>query len=144
MFSGIFLFQRHFDHYLKNGEEKEDFWKKQKICENILAEPMSQIRLRRYRDNVLLERPLSTQLRVGSARTSSPTITCRSSSDSPAIMYAFDNQQYRIYMKICENILAESNSQIIIRYNCYLMLRDQPSKLKRRVISARTFSQISE
>jgi len=26
MFSGIFLYQSDFDPYLKNGEEKEDFW----------------------------------------------------------------------------------------------------------------------
>ena len=58
--------------------------------------------------------------------------------------FARQNQQYRSASTICENIIAEYNSQIIIRYNCYLMLRDQPSKLKRRVVSARTFSQISE
>ena len=51
--------------------------------------------------------------------------------------FARQNQQYRSASTICENILAEHNSQIIIRYNCYLMLRDQPSKLKRRVITAR-------
>ena len=39
MFSGIFLYQSDFDPYLKNGEEKEDFWKKKQICEYHLAEP---------------------------------------------------------------------------------------------------------
>ena len=39
MFSGIFLYQNDFDPYLKNGEEKGDFWKKSQICEYILAEP---------------------------------------------------------------------------------------------------------